>query len=345
MAHRQRPVQPVLDRNDFKGNLNDDLMRAPSGVVASLHKMQHDPTSALRQTARRTPQHGPKGLHSISAGTNPLPRTHDMILSITSDPNIAPEDQPDSRFPPADNDFRIVGKRENLRFNRTVPSKFVTGALRASMKSLHDEPIMEETIRLGEMYPRTMTNRGEAPRLLPPDATFSLLQQSLPHGMLKEDRCVSHNMQECIKHEIDPETSREVRHEKKRQSMEAYTVKGFASYEDGKHGMRSLINKSRLGNGNPVTWKTPRFSVGQVRVDPIPIPEENLRLRTAGPARRRPIDPNKPPQTVIISTNCLRASLQNINLARTKFQGPGYFALDTRSNANLEKIAAGFLWR
>lgn len=222
-----------------------------------------------------------------------------IILSITSDLNIAPDHEsahPDSRFPPADDDFRIVGvgKRENLRFNRTVSSKLVTGALRASTTSV---PFMEETVRVAEMYPRTITNRTGGHRLLPPDATFSLLQQSLPQGMLKEDRRVSHNMQECIKHVIDPETSREARHEQTKHALNAYTVKGFASYQEGKLGMRSLATKSRLGNGNPVTWKTPRFTVCKERAEPIPIPEENLRLRTAGPARRRPVDPNRPPQT------------------------------------------------
>jgi len=290
-AHDRRPVQPALNRNDFVGTLTATDQERPA-----------DPSAAAKRLAdTKTPRRGPKGLHNFAVGRKTLPKSHDIVLSITSDLEVRPEDeaaQPDSRFPPADNEFRIVGKRENLRFNRTIPSKFKTGALRASMSSV---PSMEETIRPAELYPRTMTDRAGGPRINPPDGTFSILNQSLPLGLLKHDRRVYHSMPDCLKYEQSrPQTSWEEREKTKQQNLAEYTVKAHASYEEGKTGFKSMVKKSRLGHGNPVTWKTPRFTVGKEQIEKtiIPIPEENLRLRTSGPCLRRPPDPNKPPQTV-----------------------------------------------
>ena len=291
-AHDRRPVQPTLNRNDFVGTLSVTNQERPA-----------DPSAAKRQADTKTPQRGPKGLHNFAVGRKMLPKSHDIVLSITSDQEIRPEDeaaQPDSRFPPADNEFRIVGvgKRENLRFNRTIPSKFKTGALRASVSSV---PSMEETIRPAELYPRTMTDRADGPRMNPPDGIVSILSQSLPLGLLKKDRRVYYSMTECLQYEQSrPQTSLEVREETKKQDWADYAEKGHASYEEGKTAFRSVAKKCRLGHGNPTTWKTPRFTVGKEQIEKktIPIPPENLRLRTAGPCLRRPPDLNKPPVTV-----------------------------------------------
>jgi len=85
MAHRKRPVQPERDRNDFAGTLTVDLMRAPSpgGPTLYCQTLPHDPIAAQkRNEARRTPQHGPKGLHTIAVGTRPLPNTHDVCVCV-----------------------------------------------------------------------------------------------------------------------------------------------------------------------------------------------------------------------------------------------------------------------
>ena len=85
MAHRKRPVQPERDRNDFAGTLTVDLMRAPSpgGPTPYYQTLPHDPIAAQkRNEARRTPQHGPKGLHTIAVGKRPLPNTHDVCVCV-----------------------------------------------------------------------------------------------------------------------------------------------------------------------------------------------------------------------------------------------------------------------
>lgn len=266
-VHERRRVQTALNRNDFKGTLTRTMMKPPSahGVYAGVDPfatLSADPGAAKRQADRKTPLRGPKGLHKFTVGKIALPKSHDIVLSITSDPTIAPEDEmaePDCRFPPGDDQFRIVGvsRRENLRYNRLNPSKVVKGAIRASTSLAETAPYMEETIRNGDMYPPTISNRG-GPRILPPDATFSLLHQSLPQGLLKEDRREYHTMMECIKHlESRPATSLEVRRETKTKAIADFTVACHQSYEVGKAGMKSSITKSRLGHGNPVTWKTP----------------------------------------------------------------------------------------
>jgi len=291
-AHDRRPVQPTFNRNDFVGTLAATNQERPA-----------DPSAAKRQADTKTPLRGPKGLRNFAVGRKMLPKSHDIVLSITSDQEIWPEDQsaqPDSRFPPPDNEFRIVGvgKRENLRFNRTIPSKFRTGALRASVSSV---PSMDETIRPAELYPRTITDRAGGPRINPPDGIVSILSQSLPRGLLKKDRRAYCSMTECLQYEQSrPQTSWEVREETKKQDWADYTEKGHTSYEEGKTAFRSVAKKCRLGHGNPTTWKTPRFTVGKEQIEKktIPIPPENLRLRTAGPCLRRPPDPNKPPETV-----------------------------------------------
>ena len=304
-AHQRRPKQTAFKRNDFAGTaamklaITQTMMDSPADGQAA--GVGGDPGPLRRLEARKTPLQGPKGLHNLANGSKQLPRSNGMLLSITSDPRIAPEDElaePDSRFPAADDAFRIVGHRENLRFNRTLPVKYVSGATRAVGSTVTST---EETLRGGDMYPFTMTDRAGGPdRILPPDATFSLLSQSLPQGMLKEDRRIFHSMAECIKHAENPPTSRTARQESKKNALEEYVARGRESYETSKAGMRGLIKKSRLGHGNPTTWTTPRFTIGkeQIPVQPIPIPEENLRLRTAGPCRRRSLDPNKPPDTV-----------------------------------------------
>ena len=300
MAHQGRPKQTAFMRNDHAGTMA--MKETMNAISAYAGHAGGDSSPSRRLAARKTPLHGPKGLHNLANGSKELPKSNDIVLSITSDSYVdAPGDesaQPDSRFPAADDPFRIVGHRENLRFNRTVPAKHVSGAVRAMGSTVVSK---EETVRSGEMYPTTMTDRAGGPdRILPPDATFSLLSQSLPQGMLKEDRRIFHSMTECIKHADSAPTSRSVRREAAASALNDYVVKGRESYDASKAGMRGLIKKSRAGHGNPTTWKTPRFTVGkeQILVQPIPIPEENLRLRTAGPCLRRPPDPNKPPDTV-----------------------------------------------
>jgi hypothetical protein len=303
MAHQRRPKQTAFMRNDHEGTTAmKETMNFFTANAGQVTRAGGDYSPSRMLAARKTPLNGPKGLHNLANGSIGLPKSNDIVLSITSDPmDQAPEDeyaQPDCRFPAADDPFRIVGHRENLRFNRTVPAKHVSGAVRAMGSTAVSK---EENVRSGEMYPRTMTDRAGGPeRILPPDATFSLLSQSLPQGMLKEDRRIFHSMTECIKHSDGAPTSRSVRREAATKSLNDYIVKGQESYEATKAGMRGLIKKSRIGHGNPTTWKTPRFTVGkeQILVQPIPIPEENLRLRTAGPCLRRPPDPNKPPDTV-----------------------------------------------
>ena len=289
------PSAPRKPPNDMSSSLGEIFVWEGSDGGGGLRPSSV--SAADRLEARRTPLRGPKGLHSIALGKKPLPKSHDIILSITANPVIIPEDesaQPDSRFPPGDNQFRIVGVgrlkqnlRGNLRGNRTVPAKHVTGAIHASSSNV---PWMEETIRTGQMIPATRTNLEGGPKILPPESTVQALMHSLPRGLLREDRKEHRSILDCMKPPPRPETSCELRLENTNKALSALTGEALETqWAESKIGRRNGIKINR-GIGNPVTWQTPRFKFGKEVIDvaPVPIPEENLRLRTAGPARRRP---------------------------------------------------------
>ena len=135
---------------------------------------------------------------------------------------------------------------------------------------------------------------------MPPYATFSLLKQSLPQGLLMHDRRIHHSMQECMKFDERPATSKEQREENKQKALSEFLVKGQEAYAVRKDGLNGIIKKYRLGHGNPVNWTTPRFTVGkeQIKKKPIHTPPEKMLPHEYGPCRRRPLDPNIRPDTV-----------------------------------------------
>ena len=322
-AHGGREEMPVCQRNDNIGHLGSDLIR-PASVAAgrgpggSHWEVSRDPTAAERQRASRTPLHGPKGLHHLARGTMTLPKSNDIVLRITSDPVISPEDVgssalPESKFPRFIPPERIVGigRRENLRFNRTVPATFVTGPTRSTNSSL---PANVTTVRQADMYPMTMTDRrnGEATglRVLPPDASFSLLMQSKPLGLLKNDRRIVKTLQECIKHEDQPDTSGETKQGAKARELAEYIRQGHENYSVAKDALRTISKKYRLGNGNAITWKTPRyvshqkvrqvdFQGAKVDIKPRPIATDNMaKMPGVESQRARPSVTKRPGTTM-----------------------------------------------